>query len=86
MSTLILYITSDYRNLLSASQKGISSRFFQSNGVQCEALGCEQDATERIVVSAGKFGGIGLSVCLKCVSKFLEPESAAKIRDEDNLW
>lgn len=60
--------------------------YVQSNRAKCDALGCEQEATEQIMVSAGKFGSIGLSVCLKCVSKFLGLESAAKIRDEDNLW
>ena len=82
MSTHILYITSDSRHLVSASQNEISIMSFQSNRAKCDAVGCEQEATESIRVSAGKFGSIGLSVCLKCVSKFLEPES----RTEDQRW
>ena len=37
----------------------------------CNALGCSENATEEITVSAGKFGTISLSVCRNCIGKFL---------------
>ena len=36
----------------------------------CQAVDCEEKATHRIEITAGKFGTIVLSVCSKCVGKF----------------
>ena len=36
----------------------------------CNAFGCSQDATEKINVSAGKFGTISLSLCNNCITLF----------------
>jgi len=38
----------------------------------CEAVNCNDIGTERIVLSAGKYGYITLFVCRKCTSKFQE--------------
>jgi hypothetical protein len=37
----------------------------------CDAIGCLQEATKEIVIDAGKFGSISLSVCANCISKFV---------------
>ena len=37
----------------------------------CEAINCSEFATKVIVVDAGKFGPISLSVCANCISKFV---------------
>jgi hypothetical protein len=39
----------------------------QSSIKICEAVDCYEAATEAIVVSAGKFGTICLSLCYKCM-------------------
>jgi hypothetical protein len=44
----------------------------QVNRYICEAANCNNEATEKIEVSAGKHGIIELSVCKNCVSKFKE--------------
>lgn len=36
----------------------------------CEAVDCEELATELVKVSAGRFGTITLIVCANCVGKF----------------
>ena len=36
----------------------------------CEAVDCDQEATETVSVSAGKFGFISLHVCHKCRGLF----------------
>ena len=36
----------------------------------CEALGCFEQATIEIKITAGKFGKIPLFLCKKCISKF----------------
>ncbi|MGC2426908.1 MAG: hypothetical protein WA421_07725 [Nitrososphaeraceae archaeon] len=36
----------------------------------CEAAGCEEQATEEIKISAGKYGTLVLSIYSKCVRKF----------------
>jgi hypothetical protein len=38
----------------------------------CDAIDCISEPTEKIQVSAGKYGFITLFVCSKCISKFLE--------------
>jgi hypothetical protein len=40
----------------------------------CEAVDCNDIGTERIDLSAGKFGVIELLVCSNCVLKFKEDE------------
>ena len=40
----------------------------------CDAADCNNEATENIQVTAGKYGIIELSVCENCVSKFKETE------------
>lgn len=37
----------------------------------CNAIGCIEEATKNIVIDAGKFGPISLSVCANCISKFV---------------
>jgi len=44
----------------------------QVNSEICDAQDCNNEATEKIEVSAGKHGIIELSVCKNCVSKFQE--------------
>lgn len=44
----------------------------QVNKPICDAVGCEEEATEQIVVNAGKFGTLILSVCKRCTGKFLD--------------
>lgn len=41
------------------------------NNSVCEALGCYENATEKIDVNVGKFGIISLSICTNCVGKFV---------------
>jgi hypothetical protein len=36
----------------------------------CEAVGCDQEATEQIKINAGKYGTLVLGVCSKCTGKF----------------
>jgi hypothetical protein len=36
----------------------------------CNAFGCSEKATEKINLSAGKFGEISLNLCDKCIKKF----------------
>ena len=36
----------------------------------CQAVDCEEQATHKIEIAAGKFGIIVLSVCSNCVGKF----------------
>lgn len=36
----------------------------------CESYECYNDATERIRISAGKFGDITLDLCKDCVARF----------------
>jgi hypothetical protein len=38
----------------------------------CEAVGCQEQATEQITVSAGELGTLILSVCSNCISKFID--------------
>ena len=38
----------------------------------CEAVGCQEEATEEITVNAGEFGVLILSVCKNCIGKFTE--------------
>lgn len=38
----------------------------------CDAVGCEQVGTEKILVEVGKFGTISLIVCKGCVGKFTD--------------
>jgi hypothetical protein len=38
----------------------------------CDGADCNDEATKKIEVSAGKHGIIELSVCKNCVSKFQE--------------
>lgn len=37
----------------------------------CNALGCLEEATKEIDIDVGKFGKMTISVCTKCVSKFV---------------
>ena len=37
----------------------------------CNALGCSQHASKKIIVDVGKFGTISLSLCENCVGKFV---------------
>ena len=47
----------------------------------CNALGCLELATRKINLDVGKFGKITISVCAKCVSKFVDYDvSGDKIR------
>lgn len=46
----------------------------------CNAFGCFNQSTEKLDVSAGKFGVISLNVCSKCIDIFKsEPSSSKKI-------
>jgi hypothetical protein len=40
----------------------------------CDAFGCASEATEKLGVSAGKFGTITLSLCSRCVTIFKRSE------------
>jgi hypothetical protein len=44
----------------------------QVNKTICEAVGCFENATDRIVVKAGNLGTISLLLCRDCVPKFQE--------------
>jgi hypothetical protein len=44
----------------------------QVNKLICEAVGCEQLASEQITVNVGEFGTLILSVCRNCIGKFLD--------------
>jgi hypothetical protein len=49
----------------------------------CEAVDCHDNATETIIVSAGKFGTIELNLCYKCaVTKFQNLPSENMIAKE----
>jgi len=43
----------------------------QTDRYVCEAADCNNEATEKIEVFAGKHGFITLFVCNNCISKFL---------------
>ena len=43
----------------------------QANKPICEAVGCEELASEQITVNAGEFGTLILSVCTNCIGKFI---------------
>jgi hypothetical protein len=45
----------------------------------CEAYGCSNGATKRIIVSVGNLGDIDLNLCKNCVLKFND-----SIVDENN--
>ncbi len=38
----------------------------------CNAFGCSKKATEKINVSAGKFGVISLDFCNNCIGNFVQ--------------
>ena len=44
----------------------------QINKPICEALGCEELASEQVTVNAGEFGTLILSVCTNCIGKFID--------------
>jgi len=41
----------------------------------CEVVDCNNDATQKLEVSAGRYGTIEILVCKSCVSKFQEDGS-----------
>jgi hypothetical protein len=50
-----------------------SSKEGQKNNKNiCDAFGCFSEATDKLGVSAGKFGTITLRLCSKCVTIFKE--------------
>lgn len=46
----------------------------QVNKPICEAVRCEEVATEQITVNAGEFGTLILSVCKSCTGKFVDQD------------
>ncbi|HEY7571453.1 MAG TPA: hypothetical protein VH796_08790 [Nitrososphaeraceae archaeon] len=44
----------------------------QINNFVCEATGCFEKATDKIVVKVGSLGAISLLLCRNCVAKFQE--------------
>ena len=46
-------------------------KYKDTNKQICDALGCTENATKEIIVNAGKFGTVSLSVCKKCIRKFV---------------
>ena len=47
---------------------------FQVNNPICEATGCLEKATDKIMVKVGSLGVITLLLCSNCVPKFQEVE------------
>jgi hypothetical protein len=45
---------------------------FQANNFICEATGCFEKATDKIVLKVGNLGAISLLLCRDCVAKFQE--------------
>ncbi len=45
-------------------------RQIHANKIVCDALGCMNEATERVNIDAGKLGTFSLRVCSICVPKF----------------
>ncbi|WP_415311077.1 hypothetical protein [Candidatus Nitrosocosmicus sp. FF01] len=41
-----------------------------NKNICCEAIFCDFEATEKISLSAGKFGTLEFFVCKKCIDKF----------------
>ena len=48
-----------------------NNNYSKTNNVICEAVECSEYATEIIDITAGKFGTLSLSLCKKCVGKFV---------------
>jgi hypothetical protein len=57
----------------------------QNQGVKqlCEAIGCGEQATEQITVSAGNYGTLILFVCKNCIGKFSEELGQSEQENKD---
>jgi hypothetical protein len=54
---------------------------------KCDAEGCDETATKKIEIPAGRFGFVELVVCDNCIEKFLEGnfESGRRRLLRDNI-
>jgi hypothetical protein len=46
------------------------NKYKDANKQICDALGCKETASKKIIVNAGKCGTISLSICKNCIEKF----------------